>query len=294
MTPNMLARPVLWCLLALLATPAAHAQSLALCTARADGNYYAAGETIRSRTNPDRLQMEIVETAGSVDNLERLAVGECDAAIVQIDAYLVYQEANRRARLELARPNYLYEEFVHLVCRRDAGIDGIENLAGNAGERGILIGESNSGSAATWRYFTLLDPAYASVRTRTIGGSEALDELQNPDGAACMIYVSGLRSAYSASVDKAGDTLKLVPVDDPDLDEARFAGERIYRFRKVPAGTYPALMAGGKSDDVETLTVGATLFVTQRWAERHSDAHDHLIEAILRAKPAILERTSQQ
>ncbi len=121
---------------------------------------------------------------------------------------------------------------------------------------------------------------------------QALGELQNPGGAACMIYVSGLRSEYSASVNDAGNSLRLVPVDDPDLDQARFAGERIYRFRKVPAGTYPALSADGQSRDVETLTVGATLFVTQRWAKQHADAHEHLIEVIRRATPAILERTA--
>jgi len=293
MPSQMLAWSRRLCVVACLAGGTAHGQAddLSLCTARADGNYFAAGEAIRSRLNAERLRLALIETAGSVENLKKLARGECDAAIVQLDAYLVYQEANRRKRLELTRPNYLYEEYVHLVCRRDAGVDSIEDLAGDGAKHTVMIGEPDSGSAATWRYFTLLDPTYESVATRTMGGMQALDALKNADSASCMLFVSGLHSPFSTAVDGAGDSLAIVPVDDPDLDEARFAGERIYRFRKIPAGSYPALESGG---DLQTLTVGATLFVTQRWAAEHYDGNAYLVEVILRAKPAILERVAPQ
>jgi TRAP-type uncharacterized transport system substrate-binding protein len=44
------------------------------------------------------LNVAIVTTQGSLDNLARLEKGECDAAIVQNDAYGVYrkQTPNRR------------------------------------------------------------------------------------------------------------------------------------------------------------------------------------------------------
>jgi TRAP transporter TAXI family solute receptor len=298
MTSNRIVRSarlglhVALCLSAWLAASTVQAADLTLCTARADGNYYAAGEIIRSRIDAELLNVSLRETAGSVDNLGRLARGECDAAIVQLDAYLVYQEANRWKRLELARPNYLYEEFVHLVCRRDADLESIEDLAVEDGKHEVLIGEPESGSAATWRYFTILNSGYAKTPARPVGGAHALAELQKPGGASCMVYVSGLRSKFSESVANAGDTLVLVPVDDPDLDEARFAGDRIYRFRKIPADTYRALGANARKRDLETLTVGATLFVTQSWAEDNYDANAYLAEVILKAKSEILERVA--
>ncbi len=292
MNSQMLAWSRRLAIVACLSVSTAHAASLSLCTARADGNYYAAGEAIRSRINADRLSLDLIETAGSVDNLKRLARGECDAAIVQLDAYLVYQEANRHKRLELTRPNYLYEEFAHLVCRRDTGISSIEDLSADGSKHTVLIGEPDSGSAATWRYFTLLDPSYESVATQAVGGMQALAEIQKSGPAACMIFVSGLRSPYSEAVNDAGNSLRIVPVDDSDLDEARFAGDRIYRFRKIPAGTYPALEMADNRRDLETLTVGATLFISQSWASRHYDANTHLVDAILRAKPAILKRVA--
>lgn len=292
MTSNLITRSRWLGILAWLAAIPAHADELSLCTARADGNYYAAGEIIRSRTNVERLDIRLRETAGSVENLKRLANGNCDAAIVQLDAYLVYQEANRANRLELARPNYLYEEFLHLVCRRDAAVNSVEDLAGDSVAHEVLVGAPDSGSAATWRYLSLLDPGYASTPFRTIGGMAALAEMQKPGSASCMLYVSGLRSKFSEAVNDAGDHLRLVPVDDSDLDEARFAGERIYNFREIPGGTYPRLQSDSGTRGVETLTVGATLFVTQRWAAAHYDANAYLVDVILRSKPAILKRVA--
>ena len=71
MPSQMLAWSRRLCVVACLAASTAHAQSqvdkLSLCTARADGNYYAAGEAIRSRLNADRLQLALIETAGSVE-----------------------------------------------------------------------------------------------------------------------------------------------------------------------------------------------------------------------------------
>ena len=57
-----------------------------------------------------------------------MAAKACDAGIAQIDAYLVYQDAHRNERLKVRSPHYLYDEFVHLVCRRNSGIESIQDL----------------------------------------------------------------------------------------------------------------------------------------------------------------------
>ena len=69
-------------------------------------------------------------------------------------------------------------------------------------------------------------------------------------------------------------------------------GDRNYQLREIPAGPYPALEAGRKGRDLKTVTVGATLFVSQRWAAEHHDAHSYFVAAILPAKPAILARVA--
>jgi hypothetical protein len=52
------------------------------------------------------------------------------------------------------------------------------------------------------------------------------------------------------------------------------------------------LQNGAKGQAIETLSVGATFFVAQRWAADHYDENIDLGEAILKAKPAIVERVS--
>ena len=62
---------------------------MALCSARQDGVYYLAAEQIgRSLRNPE-LEVRAIETKGSLDNLKRMARGDCDAAIVQRDALMI-------------------------------------------------------------------------------------------------------------------------------------------------------------------------------------------------------------
>src|SRR4051812_23829970 len=68
----------------------AHAWSpttVKLCTGKTTGNYYKAGTLVKQQLS----SVEIIATNGSMDNLQRLARGECDAAIAQSDAVFVYE-----------------------------------------------------------------------------------------------------------------------------------------------------------------------------------------------------------
>ena len=117
--------------------------TLNLCTARTEGNYHAAGVDIRDRVDSGRLALKLVTTNGSMDNLARLASGSCNAAIVQVDAYLVFRARNDRSRLDLMRPNFLYHEFAHLACGRASGIEDVDSLvagveSSHAASRAVL------------------------------------------------------------------------------------------------------------------------------------------------------------
>ncbi|TFH42545.1 MAG: hypothetical protein E4H01_13345, partial [Lysobacterales bacterium] len=102
-----------------------------LCTAGPEGNYYAAGREMAAHANPRYLKITVVETAGSTDNMQRMARRECGAAIVQSDAFLVYQARNPNRPVEITRNRFLYAEFAHLVCRRDAHIASTNDLLSN-------------------------------------------------------------------------------------------------------------------------------------------------------------------
>lgn len=270
--------------------PIAYAQTtrLALCTASANGNYYAAGQDIRQAADRSMLDIIVTVTGGSMDNLERLSQRECDAAIVQIDAYLVYQERHAQNRLELKRPQYLYDEFVHMVCARDAELGRVQDLLDKPQDHAVLVGNPGSGSASTWRSFGLLESGYTSAPTRELGGKAAVESLLNGD-TSCMMMVTGLNSPFAREVDGQGARLQLIEVDDPAFRKAKFAGDRIYARQAIPASTYPGLQGGEK---VTTVSVGAMLVVREDWAAANPPAHEALVRAIQAAQPAIKKRVN--
>lgn len=273
---------------------AAPAEELALrlCAAQADGNYHAAGRDVAKAVDTRFLTVQLIETGGSMDNLERMTRGECDAAIVQTDAYRVYQERRGGRPVEVMPPRYLYPEYAHLVCPRDAGVREMEDLLSARPPLTVLVGPASGGSALTWDSFRLLDRRYAQVSTETMGGPDALGRALDPQSPACLFFVSGLRSPAMQEVDEGGASLRLAAIDDAGFSDARFAARPVYEARSIPAGTYPRLQGTASAGGTPTVTVGATLVVARAWAEAHGDAHLALLRGVERAQPLINQRIS--
>jgi TRAP transporter TAXI family solute receptor len=250
---------------------------LRLCTATGKGNYYAAGQEIARQAKLSGIVVEVLETEGSMDNLQRMAEDSCDGAIVQMDAYLVYQQANRGDRLEIVRPQYLYDEYVHLACERGAGITSIGDLPGKDAK--LLVGSETSGGAITWESFKLENPSYYDVATENVGGDAALERLRQGE-ASCMLHVSGLRSPYLQEVAGYGEELRLASIDDEKLGEAEVAGHPVYSFREIPADVYPGLQDGA---ELPTVTVRAMLIVSDSWAAEFANKMQALREGVTRA-----------
>ncbi len=267
---------------AALAEPA----PLALCTAARDGAYHAAGEDLAKGADPSHLEIQVVETEGSMDNLKRLARDACGAAIVQSDAYLVYQEVHEDQPLAIARNRFLYAEYAHLVCRRDAGVGSSADLLER--QPRVLVGRDGSGGSLSWLALRYLDARYREVPTEPVGGTAALRQVLAGD-ADCLFFVAGLGSGFARQVDREGEALQLVGIVGERLEGAEIGGARLYETRRIPAGTYGALQAG-LTAGTETLTVGATLTVSGAWSARYPNGGAALMRALEHAGPAIRER----
>ena len=269
----------------------AHAEEapVNLCTAGPEGNYFAAGRDIATHANPQYVKVAVVETSGSMDNMQRMARKECGAAIVQSDAYLVYQARHKDSPVEITRNQFLYAELIHLVCRRDAKIATTEDLLASPGRHTILVGNKESGSALTWHAFTILDRRYGELSAEQIGGENALGRVLS-GSAQCLFFVSGLGSKFSRIVDQRGKDLRLVPLTQDVLREAQFGASKLYEARRIPKGIYANLEAGLPESGVETLTVGATFVIDRHWADRYPNGPAALLGAVAGAKPAIDQR----
>ena len=279
----------------LLITPAlswAETIQLRLCTGSGDGNYFAVGEEIKRQVARNSLDVQVIETAGSMDNMQRMAEGECDAGIAQIDAYLHYQASNPESRLEVEWPRHLYEEYLHLICRRDTGSAGILDLADLAGPLSLMTGAPGSGSALTWDSITRLNPRYLVVETTNADNAAALASVA--DGAAsCLMVVSGMNSGFLELVDKSGDQLRLLTVDDQAILEAQHFGKPIYMFRQIPKDTYPGLQ-GPSGEPVQTLAVRAVMLISSSWAGEQTLGYGTLVDGLERAAPIIRDRVASE
>ena len=83
-TRIVITRTVLWSLLIFLCAPAVWAVTMA--TGPSDGSYYQIGQDIKNVAAKDNVDVQVMPTKGSLENIDLLVSGKVDTAIVQLDA----------------------------------------------------------------------------------------------------------------------------------------------------------------------------------------------------------------
>lgn len=267
--------------LAALTSSHALAQSapteLKFCSGKSTGKYHRVVEAVANASKgSDTITVVEVPSNGSWDNLQKLASGECDAAIVQSDAWGVYEKNG--GSLSLDRLDVLYQEYVHFFCNRkvaDAkGIDDIGDIE-NRKDISISVGAEGGGTEVTWKNFGLLDTDYLPDEdgppVKNLNDTMAINKIKTGD-VACGLYVGGLGTEFMGKINALGSDIVLLPVNDGDFNNATDpAGNAVYTFTDIPSETYAEIQDGTFSSAVETLTLGASVLVTTKW-ENENDA----------------------
>jgi TRAP-type uncharacterized transport system substrate-binding protein len=264
--------------------------NLRLCAGQPDGNYPLAATSLAEQAKKANLRIEPIRTGGARDNIKRLSKGECDAAIVQSDAYYVFSHESNANPLAIALVGPLFDEYVHLVCNEKSQVKDIRSFKSPKMRSELLIGSRASGSHLAWQTFSFLDFAYANARTFARGGQEAFDELLLNDKGRCMLHVSALQSPLMKKVDAKGAGLRLLPVNDGKFDNKKDAQKnRLYHFAKIENRTYPKLQKkyfGG----VKTLKLQALLLASESWARSHKAAMNVLRHSVDTVRPMLAGR----
>ena len=261
-------RPIVAALAWLLCGTAYGAESptLRLCTGKAGNNYHRVGKALAAKLE-GRVQVKLVETAGSWENLESIdqARRRCDAVIAQDDAYALDLYEHPDTKLTIDRMATLYPEHVHLLCNKKAGVANLRAL--NARKHKVLVNRYGSGTYISWRLFGRLNPAYARIPSSEVNVDEGLLKIADGVQAQCMVFVSGLGGRTLATADKSfGDRLTLVDATDPSLQRKVGRGKRVvYHDSVIPKGTYPNLA----EDAVQTQRIDAVFFASPEWKARH-------------------------
>jgi TRAP transporter TAXI family solute receptor len=234
-------------LLAVLATLAgpglarAGQQFLSFGTGPLSGLYYPTGEAICALVNGSKadrpLRCSVEATPGSVYNIETLATGEEEFALVQPDVQFFAVKGEGRWQGKpvstLRSVMSLYPELVTLIARPDAGIASVADLKGKR----INIGAPGSGTRATW------DVLKAALGITEDDLAEAAE--LKPDAAAERLCANTLDASLmivghpSRMVDAElrACRLTLVPVDGPAID-ALVAARPYYVKGVIPAADY--------------------------------------------------------
>lgn len=286
-----------------------------VCAGSATGNYTTSVNEIAAWTKNTPLKLDIMTTAGSLDNANKLEQGDCVIGPIQSDVFDNYQMENPASQAELTTITPLYTEVTHLLCPVEADIESIDDLPGKAS---VIVGPEGSGGAETWRSWAKADKNLAKV-----------PRLPNPVGAAsllkvkgtktsdgkfiCMLWVSGLNSAdmvsantTSINTENGSPALRLVNIDSSVLKGIKNSrGESMYKTVRVERvepskssrGLYFNLIPSGwTSDSVDVLSVDALLVGRTDWVSdpNNDSLMNILAKATENALPNIWTTVSAQ
>lgn len=303
------------------AQPAATPDRLRICAGSETGNYTFAAREIASRLGTGnaaafRGGVEVIPTAGSLDNLRRLMANECDMGFTQSDVYAMFQMENPGAMNTLRQFSKLYEEYVHLLCPVSSEWGRVVDM-GRAARDGrgarLIVGPDGSGSAESWRAMRRADERlYEKVeRLPEPVGRTSLAMVRDSRNT-CMLWVSGLNSpdmqaANMMSVNNArrNATMRLVDFDDRDIRNLKGpSGQPLYQVRRIDRvaargdnpGLYSNLIEGGtfSSGSVNVLTVDALLLMRDDFRRAIGNRADRITQAAEDAGPTIWRRVNPQ
>ncbi|HET6585110.1 MAG TPA: TAXI family TRAP transporter solute-binding subunit, partial [Nannocystaceae bacterium] len=170
-------------LLAALVGCSAGAQEVRIATGQRGGTFLPLGETLAEGFASDipGVRFTALESPGGIASIEMLESGEAELALLS-------NHVHGASALQLVAP--LYEETLHVVVRRPAGISTPHELAGHA----VSVGPAGSGTEsiadAVLQHFGL---GPATLERRNMALLDAVAALESGELDAAFI-VGGMRT----------------------------------------------------------------------------------------------------
>ena len=235
------------------------------------GTYYGFGNVLAQRISSETdTSVVAVVSAGSQDNIEMMDMNSYQLGFVQTDVMsYAYNGTNLFAETgaisDFSTVAALYMEQVQIVTL-DPNIKTVADLKGKT----VSIGSSGSGV-----YYNALDilGAYgiteSDIKPTYQSFGDSVDALQDGKIDAAFI-VAGAPTPAITEIATSND-VTLVPIDG-EIADSILADCPYYTTLTIPAGTYP-----GQDEDVETITIKATLIVS---ADADEDTVYNITKAI--------------
>ena len=247
--------------LSLVACGSASATKLTMGTGGTSGTYYGYGGVLGQYIkNHAGIDVTVVSTDGSKANIQGIAAGDYQLGTVQSDVMAYAWEGTRSFESDGKVDSFrvvagLYAESVQLVTM-DPEIKSVADLAGKS----VSIGAPGSGV-----YFNAIDVLTAAglteddIKAQYQSFADSADALKDGKIDAAFIVAGAPTPAITELC--TTNSAYLVPIDGEVADKL-MADCPFYTTYVIPAGTY-----AGQEADVTTVTVKATLIVSESVSE---------------------------
>ncbi|MGW6010858.1 TAXI family TRAP transporter solute-binding subunit [Streptomyces sp. NPDC055210] len=222
------------------------------------GVYQLYGNLLQDALAKDmpRLEVDLEQSEGSQENVERVATGKADFTIAAADAVEKYKNSGKPGADQLRGCARLYDDYVHVVVPQDSPVDSIADLKGKR----VAMGQAGSGVLLIAEHvLAAADLAPKDVKPVYAGISEMPKMLETKKIDA-FFWSGGLPTGAVSELSKRFD-IKLVPIPADLVAKLHKpgAGSSYYRSALMPADTYH-----GDRNDVAVPTVAvANLLVTR-------------------------------
>lgn len=248
-----------------LATPA-HALALTIATGSSAGTYFAIAQDIKKIAEKQGLAIEVVQTNGSFDNINLLAEGKVDLAVMQLDvlrlvAEIMRKETGLNVLQEVKVVLNLYLEEIHILTKNPE----IRTLSELEGKR-VAVGPEKSGSALTAE---VLLAGFGIEITRLYANPEDAVHKLNQGEIDALIFVGGAPVPAFQKLDRSFRFVAL-PADS--------GLEQIYPKKKIIKPTYTW------ADEIDTHAVPSVIMTRNRTDKDYVSAMQKLVLLILSQK----------
>lgn len=231
------------------------------------GNYLKVAEALaeRMRVHCEECEIEARVTQGSYDNANLLQTGTITVALLQIDTAYVEHFRNRN----LVALASIYVEPLHVVARRELGLESLSEIATERPHLRAGIGPRESGTSS--HALLVLDELRSrrvDVEHHYLPFQESLDRLRDRElDLVFLTAAAPVASLVSLAEDRVSNLL------DVDGEIARQLLQRnpFFRQAEIPFDVYPI-----SEESIQTLGT-TTLLVGRR------DLADEVVRDLLRS-----------
>ena len=255
-------------LLLMLVALLIHGQALALtiATGSSEGTYFKIAQDIKQIAEKEGIPIHIVQTNGSFDNINLLAAGKVDLAIMQLDvlrfvAEILLKETGLNVLQEAKVALNLYLEEIHILTKNPE----IRTLQQLAGKR-VAVGPEKSGSALTAE---VLLAGFGVKIERLFDAPEAAVKKLSQGEIDALIFIGGAPVPAFQKLDKSFHFVAL-PADG--------GLEQIYPKKKIAKSVYPW------ADEIDTHAVPSVIMTRNRAENDYVSTMQRLVLVILSQK----------